>query len=128
MKPFAAICFIIVLCSACDLTGDIHTSKLEGYDFSLYEVQRYCSVTRLGDKYLTVNCTLAKLKPVTQYCEGEIYGGLADVDFQCKAAGLWMLTDYCNIKMHGVSDGSLKCRIYHLALMAARPLTRVAYS
>jgi len=111
MKPFATTFFIMVLCSACDITGDIHTTNIEGYDFSLYEVQRYCSVERLGDRYLTVNCKLAKLKPVSQQCEGEIYGGLADVDFHCKAAGLRMLSDYCKVKMFGVSEGGLRCRI-----------------
>jgi len=33
------------------------------------------------------------------------------VDFHCKAAGLRMLTDYCKVKMFGVSEGGLKCRI-----------------
>ncbi len=111
MKRIAIYCLALVFCSACDITGDIHTSNLDGYEFSLYEVQRYCKVKRLGDRYLSVNCKLAKLKPVSQQCEGEIFGGLADVDFHCKAAGLWMLTDFCKIKMHGVSDGSFKCRI-----------------
>ena len=65
----------------------------------------------MGDNYLTVHCKLAKLKPVAQLCDGEIYGGLADVNFQCRDAGLWMLTDYCKVKMYGVSEGGLKCRI-----------------
>ncbi len=110
MKSLISACCLVIFITACDLTGDMHTTNIKGYDFSLYEVQRYCSVKRLGDSYLTVDCSLAKLKPVTQQCEGEIYGGLADVEFQCKK-GLWILTDFCEVKMYGIKDGGFKCRI-----------------
>jgi hypothetical protein len=110
MKPLITACCLMIFLSACDLTGDMHTTNIKGYDFSLYEIQRYCSIERIGDTYLTTNCTLAKLKPVTRQCEGEIYGGLADVRFQCKK-GLSVLTDFCTAKMYGIKEGGFKCRI-----------------
>ncbi len=110
MKNIAIFSLISLLCCACDLTGDMNTTNIKGFEFSLYEVQRYCKVVRQGDRYLSVDCKLAKLKPVMRGCEGEIYGGLADVNFQC-GADLWVLTDYCHIKMHGITEGGLKCQI-----------------
>ncbi len=110
MNKLIIILIIGCLCSACDLTGDINTTKLKGYEFSLFDVQKYCSVKRIGDKYLALECKQANLKPVTQGCEGQITGGLADVDFQC-SGGLWVLSDQCQIKMYGADEGGLKCRI-----------------
>ena len=98
------------LCSACDLTGDINTSKVKGYNFTLFEVQKYCMVKRQGDKYLSLECKQANLKPVMQGCEGQISGGLADVELNC-SGGLWVLSDQCRIQMFGASEGGIKCRI-----------------
>ena len=98
------------LCGACDLTGDINTSKIKGYNFSLFEVQKYCMVKRQDDRNLSLECKQANLKPVTLGCEGQITGGLADVEFNC-SGGLWVLSDQCKIQMFGIDEGGLKCRI-----------------
>jgi hypothetical protein len=110
MSKLVAISILTYLISACDLTGDINTSKVKGYNFSLFEVQKYCMVKRQGDKHLSLECKQANLKPVTQGCEGQITGGLADVEFNC-SGGLWVLSDQCKIKMYGADEGGLKCRI-----------------
>ena len=110
MSKLAAIPLLVCLISACDLTGDINTSKVKAYNFSLFEVQKYCMVKRQGDKYLSLECKQANLKPVTQGCEGQITGGLADVEFNC-SGGLWVLSDQCKIQMFGADEGGLKCRI-----------------
>ncbi len=110
MKSLIYVCCMVIFLTACDITGDMRTTNIEGYDFSPYEFARYCTVERVGDTYLTVVCSLAKLKPATQLCEGEIHGGLADVNFKCKK-GLSVLMDVCKAQMYGVKDGGFKCRI-----------------
>ncbi len=109
MNKLVIFSFIALLCSACDQATDMNAKNIKGYPFSLFEVQKYCTVKRQGDQYLAVNCELAKLKPVSNSCEGVMSAGLKDPKFFC-TGGVWMLSDKCYVEMLNTTKGNIKCR------------------
>ncbi len=109
MKKIAIISLITLLCIACDQATDINAQNVKGYPFSLFEVQKYCTVQRQGDQYLSVSCELPKLKPMMTSCEGIMSAGLKDPKFLC-SGGLWALSDKCYVEMLNAKKGNIKCR------------------
>ncbi len=109
MKNLIVFSVITLLCCACDQASDINSKNIKGYPFSLFEVQKYCTVQRQGDQYLSVSCELAKLKPMESGCEGIMSAGLKDPKFLC-SGGLWMLNNKCYVEMLNAQNGNIKCR------------------
>lgn len=104
--------FLVILIStlcACDMSKDLNVKSLKGYEFSLTDVQVYCTVKREGDRFMKVNCEKPRLRPVEISCEGQMSEGLADPKFYC-TGGLWILNEACYIEMTGTHTGNIKCR------------------
>ncbi len=109
MHKLAVFTLFAWLCSGCDFGTDLNAKNLKGHAFSLFEVQKYCTVKRQGDEYLAVKCELKKLKPVTRGCEGIMPAGLKDPKFLCSGS-LWMLSDMCYVEMLDTTAGNIKCQ------------------
>ncbi len=109
MKTLLALALMLLACTACEFSTDINAKNIKGYDFSLFEVQEYCTVKRQGKIHLTLACTKKKLRPVMTACEGLLTAGLKDPNFYC-SGGLWMLSKKCYIQMLDIKSGNLRCK------------------
>lgn len=98
-----------LLLVGCEFSTDLNERNLEGYDFNLFEIQKYCTLTRQGDKHLGFDCQQEKLRPVVRGCEGLLQAGLKDPKLLC-GGGLWILRDICHIQMTGANTGNIICR------------------
>ncbi len=87
---------------------DVEASYINGYNFSVREVQRYCKAKRVNSESLSIQCKESRLRPVAQSCEGWISGGLDFAEFRC-SGGLWILNKVCKIEMIGASRGNVNC-------------------
>ena len=87
---------------------DVEATNVKGYDFSVRDVQRYCSAKRGSGDNLTIHCKDKRLKPVSQSCEGWITGGLDFAKLSC-GGGLWVLNTQCKIEMIGARRGNINC-------------------
>ncbi len=87
---------------------DVNATYIKGYDFSVRDVQRYCTANRGNGDNLTIQCKDKRLKPVSQSCEGWITGGLDFAKLSC-GGGLWILNNKCKIEMIGASRGNVNC-------------------
>ncbi len=87
---------------------EINASHIKGYDFSIRDVQSYCTAKRESGESLSINCKKKRLKPVAQACEGLISGGLDLAKLNC-GGGLWVLNKVCKIEMRGASRGDVNC-------------------
>lgn len=98
-----------LLLAGCEFSSDLNERNLHGYEFNLFEIQKYCTVTRHGDKHLGFNCERDELSPVARGCEGLLTAGLKDPKLLC-GGGLWILQDICHIQMTGANTGNIICR------------------
>ena len=98
-----------LLCAACEFSKDLNVENIEGYKFSLFDIQEHCTVERDGDKHLAITCGKKTLKPVMRGCEGQMTAGLKDPKFYC-SGGLWALNDICYIQMLDTQKGNIKCK------------------
>ncbi len=109
MKIFMVLAVILFTCTACDFSTDINAKNLKGYDFSLFEVQEYCTVKRQGKNHLALTCTKKKLRPVMRACEGQLSAGFKDPKVYC-SGGLWQLSKKCYIEMLDIKNGNIRCK------------------
>lgn len=98
-----------LLLAGCEFSTDLNERNLKGYEFNLFEIQKYCTVVRQGDKHLGFNCNRAELNPVVRGCEGLLKAGLKDPKLLC-SGGLWILQDICHIQMTSANNGNIICR------------------
>lgn len=108
IKPIL-ILLIAGLCSACDLSNDLNVKNIKGYEFSLLDIQEFCTVKRDGDQHLAIHCAKDKLRPVMRSCEGQMAAGLKDPKFYC-GGGLWELSKVCYVEMLDTHKGNIKCK------------------
>ena len=109
MTKLAIILTITFFLSACEFSTDLNVENLKGYEFSLFDIQEHCTVTRDGDRHLAISCDDVKLKPVVRGCEGKMTAGLVDPKFYC-SGGLWKLNDICYVEMLNAEKGNIKCK------------------
>jgi len=109
MKKIVTVMLLVFTCSACEFSTDINAQNIKGYDFSLFEVQEYCTVKRQGRHYLDITCTKKKLHPVKTGCEGQMTEGLKDPKLYC-SGGLWVLSKACYIEMLDIKNGNIMCK------------------
>lgn len=109
MTKLTLILSVVFLCSACEFSKDLNVDDIEGYKFSLFDIQEHCTVNRDGDRHLAITCDLPKLKPVVRSCEGNITAGLVDPKFYC-SGGLWKLNDICYVEMLNTNKGNIRCK------------------
>ena len=100
---------IILLCTACEFSKDLNVKNIEGYEFSLHDIQEHCTVKRDGDKNLAIVCAKKKLNSLVHGCEGQVTKGLSDPRFSC-GGGLWVLNKICYIEMLNTHSGNIKCK------------------
>lgn len=98
-----------LMCSACEFSNDLNVKNIKGYEFSLHDIQEYCTVKREGDKHLAIACTKKTLNPLIHGCEGQMEKGLSDPRFSC-GGGLWVLNKTCHIEMIDTHIGNIKCK------------------
>jgi hypothetical protein len=99
----------LLLCTACELSKDLKVQNIEGYDFSLFDIQEHCTVKRDGDRHLAILCAKDNLRRLMNSCEGQMTQGLVDPKFYC-SGGLWVLNNSCYIKMLDTQKGNIKCK------------------
>ncbi len=102
------ICLFMLVSSFASAGKDVNASNINGYDFSIREVQQFCTASRDGGDSLSINCSEKKLKPVGRSCEGWITAGLDSIKLNC-SGGLWVLNDTCKIEMRGANNGEINC-------------------
>jgi len=109
MIKASIVFFAGILCSACEFSKDLNVKNIKGYEFSLHDIQEYCTVKREGDRHLAIVCTQKKLNSLVHGCEGQMTKGLSDPIFSC-SGGLWVLNKTCHIEMLDTHIGNIKCK------------------
>lgn len=104
------VIFATLLLSACFFEADMETDKIEGFTFGYLDIERFCTVKRMGEDHLTVVCEEKRLLPMSQSCSGFITGGLKDTQLNCSGK-LWPVKERCQIKMIRVDKGILDCKL-----------------
>jgi hypothetical protein len=108
---FRVICLLsALLLSACFFEADMETDKIPGFKFGYLDIERFCSVKRMGQDHLIIECEQARLLPMAQSCTGFITGGLKDTQLNCSGK-LWPVKERCKIKMTRVNKGILDCKL-----------------
>lgn len=93
------------------LAADMNASNLNGFQFSLLDIEKNCTAQRNGmSDTLSIHCKGQNLKPVSRSCEGFIEGGLENVRFSC-GGGLWSISNKCRVEMRGASKGEFNCKL-----------------
>jgi hypothetical protein len=109
MSKLAILLSIVFLSVGCGFSSDLNVQNIKGYEFSLLDIQEYCTIQRQGDRHLSVRCTKQTLRPVMGSCEGQMSAGLVDPKFYC-SGGLWVLNDSFYIEMLDTQKGNVKCK------------------
>jgi hypothetical protein len=109
MTKLAFLIPLVLLTMGCKISKELNVKNIEGYKFSLHDVEKYCTIERQGDQHLDVTCSDKKLRPVMGACEGQLTAGLIDPAFYC-SGGLWVLNDMCYIQMLSTQKGNIKCK------------------
>ncbi len=107
LKVFSLLISLLSL-STSQAAQNVESSNIKGYNFSVRDVQTYCSAIRANSESLSIKCKESRLRPVALSCEGWITGGLDAAEFRC-SGGLWVLNRVCKIEMNGASRGDVNC-------------------
>lgn len=92
-----------------DMSRDLKVKNIQGYDFSLRDIQEGCTVKREGDQAITIMCKSPNLRSVERSCVGQMSAGLSDPKFYC-SGGLWVLNESCYIQMTTQQVGNVLCK------------------
>ncbi len=108
MLKLTFIILCLFMASLAMASPDVNSTNIKGYNFSIRDVQQFCSASRDSAKSISIQCSEKRLKPVARSCEGWITAGLNSIKFSC-GGGLWVLNSACTVKMRGASGGEVSC-------------------
>lgn len=106
--PMVSLCALLLLTASVSQAADLEFSNIDGYDFSLGDVQKECTAHRHSGNAVEIKCKKSNMKPVSRNCEGYITGGLSDVSFSCRG-NLWIVSNKCDVKMRSAQKGEMSC-------------------
>jgi hypothetical protein len=110
MRNFTTFMLCMLIATLSEAAQEINSSLIKGQNFSVRDVQQYCTAKRVSGEALSIHCKDAKLKPVERSCEGLITRGLDSAKLSCGGA-LWVLNTACKIEMRGSENGEINCAL-----------------
>ena len=84
--------------------------KLEGYEFSLKDIESKCEVYKYSAFEGDISCWEPALKPVMKNCEAYFSGPELGI-FNCNDTGLMVIEESCTVHMYDESYGSISCKL-----------------
>ena len=92
----------------------IHQSRsasnenIEGYDFSLRDVEKKCEVYKYSDSYGDVECRGSSLRIIEKKCEA-YFSDPQNGEIECRGSDFRAVERKCSISMYSESYGEIDC-------------------
>lgn len=82
--------------------------NIEGYDFSLRDIERKCEVYKYSDSYGDVECRGYSLRPVERKCEVYFYDH-QNGELECRGSDFRVIERKCTAIMYSENYGEIDC-------------------
>lgn len=107
MKPRLGASIAILVISLM-LPLAVAAQTIEGYDFSLRDVNRYCEVYKYDESYGEIECSRRSLRPVQRACEVYFYDR-EHREIGCRGRDFRLLELRCTAYMYSEEYGEISC-------------------
>jgi len=85
-----------------------HAQAIDGYDFSLRDVSRFCEVYKYSDSYGEIDCSRQNLRPVERACEVYFYDE-KNGELECRGSDFRELQRKCTVYLYSEKYGEISC-------------------
>jgi hypothetical protein len=82
--------------------------NLDGYDFSLRDVEKKCEAYKYSDSYGDIECSGSSLRIIEKKCEVYFYDS-QNGELECRGSGLRELERKCTVSMYSDNYGDIDC-------------------
>ena len=86
----------------------VAAQTIEGYDFSLRDVSRFCEVYKYDESYGEIECRRRNLRPVQRACEVYFYDQEYG-ELECRGRDFRILERRCTVYMYSGEYGEVSC-------------------
>ena len=81
---------------------------IEGYEFSLRDIERKCEVFKYSDSYGELECRGSALRPLERKCEVYFYDS-QNGEIECRGSELRVVERRCSVSMYSENYGEIDC-------------------
>ncbi len=92
-------------CSSITSASD---ENIEGYDFSLRDIEKKCEVYKYSDSYGDVECRGSSLRIIEKKCEA-YFSDSQTGELECRGSNFKAVERKCSVSMYSESYGDIDC-------------------
>jgi len=81
---------------------------INGYNFSLSDIERKCEIYKYSDNYGELDCSDSKFKVIEKKCE-VYFSGTNEGEFECRGRDLKIIERKCTATMYSDSYAEIEC-------------------
>ena len=82
--------------------------NIDGYDFSLKDIEKKCEVWKWSDSYGDVECRGSTLRIIEKKCEA-YFSAPQNGELECRGSDFRVLERKCSVSMYSESYGDIDC-------------------
>lgn len=82
--------------------------KIDGYDFSLKDIEKKCEAYKYSDSYGDVECRGSSLRVIEKKCE-VYFSDSQNGELECRGSDFRVVERKCSVSMYSDSYGDIDC-------------------